>query len=266
MKNKGVAILTTVANFALYKRTAPLFPKDIPRFVIDGRNGMHGLNSIFYMFRKLEGKGIEWLVMADEDVFFKRPEKVFELIEHMEKNEYSVCGIRDGGVIPHRPHNPYSINTFFSILKFSEIEKIFNKNEIRRNQFITSGEFHDNLSDLKYPYKLNSLYEPYYGFFFWLRRMGFKFLFLDTEMPCKEDLISNAVYTPEGELLLLHTWYARSYGRNRKHTDRINKVLADIPVQNESSTKPVIFKDIHFGWQEFLRKNLKKLKLKIADL
>ena len=265
MKKKGVAILTTVANFTLYEKTACQFPEGILRFVIDGRNGMHSLNSIFYMFKILKGKGIKWLIMADEDVIFTRADKVFELIEYMEEHDYSVCGIRDGGVIPHRTHNPYSLNTFFSILNFSEVEKIFDKKEITRNHYITSGEFKDNLENLKHPYDVNSLYEPYYGFYFWLRRKGFKFLFLDAQLPFNEDPISNAVYTPSGELLLFHTWYARSYGRNRKHTDRINKVLADLPTQGKPQAEPVIFKDIHFRWQEFLRKNLRKIKLKIEN-
>ena len=39
-----IAIISTVINFDLYHKTAQLFPKGINRYVIDGRNGIHGLN------------------------------------------------------------------------------------------------------------------------------------------------------------------------------------------------------------------------------
>jgi len=134
MINKNnIALLTTVANFELYKKSAPLFPQNIQKYVIDGTNGMHALESVKYMFKKLKNKNIEWLIMADEDVIFNNPNAVFEIIEHMKSNNYTVCGVRDGGMIPHRKQNPYLINTFFSILNFSAIEKSWNEKEIIKN-------------------------------------------------------------------------------------------------------------------------------------
>jgi len=53
-----IAILTTVINFELYNKTSKLFPLGIKKYVIDGRNGMHGIHSIKYMMRILKGKGI----------------------------------------------------------------------------------------------------------------------------------------------------------------------------------------------------------------
>ncbi|WP_278020439.1 hypothetical protein [Flavobacterium ginsengisoli] len=34
-----IAILTTVTNFELYKRTSTIFPEEIDKIVIDGTNG-----------------------------------------------------------------------------------------------------------------------------------------------------------------------------------------------------------------------------------
>ena len=119
----NIAILTTVANFELFKKTSRLFPQDIPQYVIDGRNGMHGIHSILYMFKKLKGEGIEWLIMADEDLIFQKPEEIFDLIVYMRDHKFTVAGIRDGGVIKHRDKNPYAINTFFSVINFQEILK-----------------------------------------------------------------------------------------------------------------------------------------------
>ena len=260
---KKIAILTTVANFELYEKTSALFPEDIAHFVIDGTNGMHSLQSILFMFKKLRGRRIEWLIMADEDVIFVNNKKVFELIEHMALNDYSVCGVRDGGMISHRNQNPYALNTFFSILHFSEVEKMFNRKVVKRNHYITSQEFEDDLNHLKYEFALDSLYEPYYGFYFWLRRKGLNFLFLDAEMPFEKDTISNSVYMPNGDLILYHTWYARAYGNNKHHTKRINKILEETIQQQKRTANPVIFKDYWFPIKEFFRKTTKRIKLKL---
>ena len=128
--HNNIAILSTVVNFDLYQKSSPLFPKGIPKYVIDGRNGMHAMDSIRYMFKKLKDQNIDWLIMADEDVFFIDSNLVFSLIEKMEASNYSVCGVRDGGIIPHRIQNPYAINTFFSILNFKEISALWNEKEV----------------------------------------------------------------------------------------------------------------------------------------
>jgi hypothetical protein len=47
-----------------------VFSKEIPHYIIDGMNGMHGIHSIKYM---MKGKGkVEWLIMADEDVIYNQ--------------------------------------------------------------------------------------------------------------------------------------------------------------------------------------------------
>ncbi|MFD1095239.1 hypothetical protein [Salegentibacter chungangensis] len=258
------AIITTVANFELYNRTSNLFPENIRTYVIDGRNGMHGLDSIFYMFKKLEDKGIDWLIMADEDVVFENSESVFSLIEFMKANNYSVCGVRDGGVIKHRNKNPYAINTFFSILNFKKISDFFNAKKISENQYIQINEFSDSLKHLQFEFDKVSLYEPYYCFYFWLRRKGEHFLFLNSRTFTKEDeKISNEVFHPDGTPLLIHTWFARSYGKNEKHTLRINRILDSIDTKSNFKN-PVIFKDSLFYFKMKLLKSARKIKIKLS--
>lgn len=257
MSRSKIAIITTVANFELYKKTSQLFPNNIRKYVIDGTNGMHGIYSIFYLFKKLKNEDIKWLIMADEDVILKNNFELFSLINKMEKEEIACCGVRDGGMISHRNFNPFVINTFFSIINFQKIKSIFSKNEIIRNQFIAKNEFDDDLTRLNYDFHINSLYEPYYCFYLWLRRKGFKMLFLNTKM--HDDGISNYVLTPNGSELLIHTWYARSYGENIKHTKRINKFLK-LEAKNENFNQPIYFKDQLFSTKRLLRKNLKRIK------
>ena len=230
--NNNIALLTTVINKELYQKSSQLFPQNIQKYVIDGTNGMHGLDSVFYMMKMLKGKGIEWLIMADEDVLFENSDVLFGIINKMDSENYTVCGVRDGGLISHRMYNPYLINTFFSIINFKEIESIWNKKEVLKNQYSIENEFEDDLSNLIGDYDILSAYEPYYCFYLWLRRNKKQFLFLDANQPFQEDKITNAVYF-EDKVLLYHTWYARSYGINKKHTDRINKILELLKFENK---------------------------------
>jgi hypothetical protein len=261
----NIAILTTVANFDLYKKSAPLFPQNIQKYVIDGTNGMHALESIKYMFKKLKNKNIEWLIMADEDVIFTDPNAVFEIIEYMKNNDYTVCGVRDGGAIPHRIQNPYLINTFFSILNFAELKKIWNEKGVTQNQYLKENEFEDDITALKYDYNVSSLYEPYYCFYLWLRRKGNRLLFLEASVPFNDDQITNEVKDCNGNTLLYHTWHARSYGVNEKHTFRIDKILNKFSLSKEGLNEPIVFKDKTFAFRMKLKKILAKILIKIKS-
>lgn len=255
----NIAILTTVANFDLYSKSSVYFPKGIKKYVIDGTNGMHGIHSILYMMQKLKGRGIDWLIMADEDVLFTKSNLVFDIIEEMRQKDYTVCGVRDGGVLSHRIYNPFVINTFFSIIKFSEIEKIWDASEVLNNQYILSDEFVDDLKNVKGNYNKHSLFEPYYCFYFWLRRKNKKILFLETGM--LEDSLSNSV-SYNNEVFLIHTWYARSYLKNEKHTKRIDKILVSLKSNEMLGTEnelPQIFKNKTF----WLESKIKKIQRKV---
>lgn len=259
-----IAILTTTANFELYYKTSKLFPKGIQKYVIDGTNGMYGIESIYYMMKKIKGKGIEWLIMADEDVVFSDCNAVFSIINDMSKNDITVCGVRDGGVIDHRKENPWMINTFFSILNFKTIESIWNKKRVIQNQYVLKDEFNDDLSKLKINFDVKSLYEPYYRFYFWLRRQNKKFLFLDAVM--HRDDISNKVLFNNKEFLC-HTWYARDYGNNEKHTSRINRILDENHASTNGSNNErdglIIFKNNYFSFRQKIKKNIKRVYKKV---
>jgi hypothetical protein len=258
VNNSKIAILSTVINFDLYDKSAQHFPNNIQKYVIDGTNGMHGLQSIFYMMKKLRGKGIEWLIMADEDVLFQNPDLVFEIIQKMQKEHHTVCGVRDGGLLSHRSYNPFLINTFFSIVNFKEIESLWDKKQVVKNNFILDNEFDDALAGLNGLYDTKSLHEPYYIFYLWLRRNNKRFLFLDSNHPFQEDQISNTVYF-EDQILLHHTWYARAYGTNEKHTKRIDAIFDLLNFENKLLVDPVIFKDKGYYWSAKINKWFKSL-------
>lgn len=261
----GIALLTTVANFDLYNTTSSHFPTGIRRFVIDGTNGMHALHSIRYMMRKLRGKGIEWLIMADEDVVFVRPEAVFSIIADMEANGHTVCGVRDGGVVAHRKQNPHLPNTFFCILRFDVIEAMWNAREVAGHQHARAGEFDKEWDRLPFPFDEGSVFEPYYCFFLWLRRQGKTIRFLEADMPFADDAITNAVYY-ENRPLLYHTWYARSYGKHQGHTQRIDRVLERAALGPGGSESPVVFRDATFALRQKALKWMRRILMKIANL
>ena len=261
MDKSKIAILTTLINKELYEKSNRLFPKGIDKYVIDGSDGMFGIDSICFMMEKLKGKGVEWLIMADEDVLFLNPDAVYSVIQEMKSKDYFVCGVRDGGVIPNRTYSPFLINTFFSILNFKELELIWNKKEVLQNQYINEGEFEEKWSELPGPYDTQSLYEPYYCFYFWLRRKNNKILFLDAEQFSTEDDKTTTVYDLNRNIMLYHTWYARSYGNNEKHTNRINKIFDLIDFPKNEPSEPVYFKDSTF----FIRRKIKKINRRILN-
>lgn len=263
MPKPNIAIITTVANFELYNITSKLFPQNIRKYVIDGRNGMHGISSIYYMFEKLKDENIDWLIMADEDVIFNDSEIVFSIIETMKTNNYSVAGVRDGGVIKHRTFNPYMINTFFSILNFREVLSIWDKKELQKNQYIVKNEFSNQDLNLEGQYDVSSLYEPYYCFYLWLKRLNKKNLYLDANM--HPDTISNTVLF-RNKVFLCHTWYARSYGKNEKHTNRIDVILNKNKAAIDSGLNKqdyILYKAPFFALEQKTNKFLKKIKRKL---
>lgn len=257
-----IAILSTVINFELYSKSSLLFPNDIQKYVIDGRTGMYGLDSLCYMMKKLKTKNIEWLIMADEDVLFVNSKLIFPLIEEMNQTGTMFCGVRDGGVIQYRNENPFVINTFFSIINFNELKKIWNKKEMLTHQYMIPGEFKDDLSQLEYKFDAKSLYEHYYCFYLWLRRLNKKVLFLDSKHPFKDDKITNAVCYND-EVLLYHTWYARSYAFNNEHTERINKILQLLRFENKVIYAAVVYKHQTFFLIKMIRKLRKRILMRV---
>lgn len=258
-----IALLSTVINFELYAKSAPYFPRKVQKYIIDGRNGMHGIHSLLYMMRKLKNKDIDWLILADEDVLFTDSNSVFEIIQKMQGENFTFCGVRDGGTIAHRNYNPLVPNTFFSILNFKEIKEIWNESEMLSNQYLLDDEFKFDYEALPFEFDKKSLYEPYYCFYLWLLRKRKKALFLDAEMPFSDDTISNSVLNLNGKPMLFHTWYARSYGKNQKHTERIDNVFNKINLEQNAVENVIVFQDKMFKFKSLASKYLKKIKNKL---
>lgn len=266
INNSKIAILSTVNNFSLYEKSSALYPQEIQSYVIDGRNGMFGIHSINYMMKIFKRRDVEWLILMDEDALFIDHTLIFPLIEEMLQKDYIVCGVRDGGMLPERSGNPYVMNPFFSIIHLKKLKKIWNKKEMLLNHYINEDEFEDDLSFLKYPYNKNSMSEPYYCFYFWLKRKNQKLLYLDITLPFVDDHITNTVQDLKGNSILYHTWFSREYGDPRgRHTRRIDNVFNKVSfVKSSSKLKPIIFKDRLFPIKNRFRRFKKNLRYRLG--
>ncbi len=258
--------MTTVANFDLYDKTRSYQPAGIRKLVIDGRGGMYGLDSIFYAFEELPLKDVKWLILADEDVLFLENRALIKIIEEMESANYTVSGVRDGGCLNHRNFNPYIPNTFFCVLDYQNISTIYSRKEIQKQQYSNPKEFTDDLNHLHVGFDANSLYEPYYCFFLWLKRKNHKFLFLNADLlhPNTDDLATK-VYALDNKPFLIHTWYARAYGKNAAQTKRIDAIIDRYASDsNDHAEEAEIFKDEFFKYKLGLRKLKKRIQNKLG--
>ena len=260
--------MTTVANFDLYEKTRSYQPPGIRKLVIDGQGGMYGLDSLFYTFEKLPLKDVKWLILADEDVLFLENRALVKIIEEMESGDFTVAGVRDGGTMPNRRHNPYVPNTFFCVLDYQNISTIYSRKEIKKQQYSSPKEFAEDLNNLHIEFDATSLYEPYYCFFLWLKRKNHKFLFLDADLLHPDtDELATKVYDLDNKPFLIHTWYARAYGENAMQTKRINTIIdAYAPDSNKHADEAEIFKDEFFKFKLNLRKLKKRIQNKLGKV
>ncbi len=262
-----ISFISTVSNFKLYKKTSIFYNSNAKRYVIDGRNGMFGLNSFIFMMEKLKDEDVDWLIMIDEDGIIIDFNNILDLIYYMNENDFLISGMQDGGVIPLRNQSPFAINTYFSIINFKKLRKIWDIDQILKNQFITQNEFQLSSDYIKSEYNINSLFEDYYCFYFWILRNGYKILYLNADNPITNDTITNVLYNQNGQPIIYHTWYARLYGKSKFHTKRINKALRHrkkINAEKSRYINPIVYLDRSFKSNnkrvDFFRKIIRKIK------
>lgn len=259
-----VAIITTVYNWDLYERTKHFFPKNIKIFAIDGTRSFYGIKSMIFFMKRLKKYNLEWLIMADEDVIFTSPEKVFDLIEYLKINDYTVAGTSEADRFENWGKHPYVINTYFGILNLKEIYKIYDEKEMLKNQYILENEFHPKNNWMPdYPHKINSLAEPYYCFFLWLLRKGKKTKFLKSSRPFEDDILTTGVQDHDGNNILSHTWYARFYNKDDFHTKRIDKIIKQGLISGKTESYILLKNHRHnlrFFLYKYVRRFLRKFQ------
>lgn len=225
MKNPPeLLIVVNYQNEDILERSLTTFPDNVEVMLIDGRYGLYGLESIKLLFRKK--LDIDWLILIDEDVVFINEVDLFSIVNKLIERNIAICGVRDGGVLSMRRHNPYVPNTFFCIMNYRAMRDIYDEVEIEKNNYAIKNEFSDDFNFAMGSFDSKSTFEPYYRFFLYYRRKKYKVHFLNAKNDVFEsDHNTTVVNDLEEEPMLLHTWRSRYYKNNHLQRERINKIL-----------------------------------------
>lgn len=218
MMDKTIKIYTRSINPVLYHRA--MFLCDLPY----EKKRLLGTTAAGYLMQLLKADA-EWVINIDEDAFLFDRDVLEELIDYCISNGYDNCGMPDGGVVHLRKMNPLVTNPYFNIFHVRSIKEKLAKTtslDISLDDVDVNKLFPD-LSWFKEPYNFKSLdAEPYYPLLLWMSQ-NVKTLYLNaTNHPDGE---STVLEDHKGRPFLIHTWYSRFYGRDEKHTQRINKAF-----------------------------------------
>lgn len=221
----NITFVTRMANMDLYRKSRALIPGKYDTFAIEESD------CDTYFTTAIAHTSHKWMINFDEDCFITDVGVVLNIIEFMDKNGYDYCGVPDGGVCPDRKrNNPIVPNAFFNIFNLEKIKPVIDLKEISSSKFEEFMKEYTPHSILRYKYKYDDC-EPYYKFFYWLLKKGFKPLFIDADAHT-----DNLTVFPkfEGKRFCMHTWYARKYGgvsaSARAQTQRINARMHEIGI------------------------------------
>jgi len=164
-----------------------------------------------FYFYGLHSFPADWIINVDEDAFCFDPQELIALLEYMSAGGYHYCGMPDGGVLPIRQHNPVVPNAFFNIFHMKAIRERFSL------EAVTSTRWEDSLKRHTPSFATGELaydeFEPYYPYFFWLLKEGFKQLPLSAET-WQEDGMATILKSHRERPFLIHAWYAREFQTN----------------------------------------------------
>ena len=253
-----IAVVVTVQNFKLFKKTKNSIPMGIDLFVIDGRYGFYALNALELVFSSDQIAKYDWIIMADEDVIFIDFDAILELIQHMKNNDHQLAGVSDGSALEFRKGDPTIPNLFFCVFNNSSIRLKFDLLDF--HQYIKTKS---NTGDQ--PSKVMN--EPYYVFFKYLFYRDFRMMFLNAHNKViPGDYESTFVYNHINKIMLIHTWYARLYMKNQFHTTRIDNVVNSNLSNQQNKTffnlkNPQYFQFKKQFYLKYLKKKIKRLIL-----
>ena len=207
MTMERIKIFTRSFDLRLYRNAKGLFDMlDVPvvRLTDQSADG--------YFYTILKDKECDIAVNIDEDAFLTDPDAMFRLITYVVDNGYANAGCPDGGGFCPRAANPIVTNPFFNILNLKLIRTKYDRKAIKEFSY---KEHKEEMTKLFPKERLETKYdfdrvdqEPYYPFFLWLA-YNFKTLYLPSQR--HEDGMTTILKDLDGNMLCLHTWFARFY-------------------------------------------------------
>ena len=213
-----IAIVVTVQNKKLFKKTKNSIPSNIDLYSIDGRHEFFAFSALELVFKSSQTKKYDWIIMADEDVIFIDFSAVVDLLKYMKDNNYQISGMNDGNGIEFRKGNPKLPNLFFCIFNFKELNSKFSSQQF---------DYFKSVYEVNPEESINGQIEPYYVFFHYLLSLDFRILFLKAENNfMSDDYESTILYNQIENKMIVHTWYARLYSKNERHTQRIDNTIS----------------------------------------
>lgn len=168
-------------------------------FVFSPIYGFEQWPGSYYYLEHINSIGEGYILNIDIDCFVYNWGAVERLLAYMRANKLTHCGMRDGGVCPHRVNDERVMNPFFNIFDSTFVRFVLNG----RDLFDGDSQ------------------EPFNRFFIELGERGNP-LFLDVDtLP---DEMTVHLMNHESEYFALHSWYSREYGNDPVQTDRIDSV------------------------------------------
>lgn len=223
-KGQRVGIVTRSMNDELYSKMKNLLNLDFEFIRCTTYHGTY--EAAKYLYDIIRDERFDWIINIDEDFFTYDTNSIMSLLTHMIDNEIDYCGMSDGGMCIHRFHSPIVMNPFFNIFNSKKIREALDDVGYVENTFKYNDSMYQYMPKKikdNFPW-VNDNFEPYYPFFYWLPCRGFTPLYLES-YELEEDNISTVLKNHEGVEMGIHTWFTREYGRDVKHTTRINRAF-----------------------------------------
>ncbi len=159
-----------------------------------------------------ESAGTAYTVLVDEDCFILDSAQLDSMIEYLNENQdISLLGTPDGGTF-HRHYNPFACNTFFLIVRNSIVRGVSAEPNWRELTFEDLAPPADraHLAQLDASRLNTNLHEPYYPFFWWVRKSGGRTCFVLPSVGA--DTLGSVIHWRNAPRpLLIHMWWLRQW-------------------------------------------------------
>lgn len=207
-------------NDLLYRKATTFMPGEeaIPRVRV------LGATALGFLLQAIADDSADTVVSIDEDAFITHPERLVELINKVRDEGIVMCGMPDGGVCPHRPFNPKSINPYFAILDSKTLRSVIANAGYEEQDLESESLLRGHPKGLLRHRFQMGFHESFDPLFVWISE-NFPTLYLDADE--HSDGLTSVLKDGHGRPFLNHTWFTREYMRDPFHTRRINSIIEE---------------------------------------